>query len=156
MRRAAYRRLMRICSSLEGSSITHSLPWKDLSSRKLSLMPVWAHSASNIFMASDTTIEGWTRTGVIIIKFESSFDKVSTSSIMRFWCREQETMVWSDSMHVATSANLDGSQVVRACAKFSNLQLVKKSDGQVSALYDCRKRIAKFVRCGVDKATFSQ
>ena len=93
-------RLISTCSKRDGSSIVQSMPLKVSSMRKASLMPAWLHSTSNMRTASDTTNAGCTRVGVIKIKLESSFDKVSTSSITRFWCIEHDTMISSDSMQL--------------------------------------------------------
>ena len=96
----AYSRLMSTCSKREGSSIVQSMPLKVSSTIKVSFMPAWLHSTSNMRTASDTTTAGCTRIGVIKIKLESSFDKVSTSSITRFWCIEHDTMIISDSIQL--------------------------------------------------------
>ncbi len=77
--------------TLLGSSKVHSTSnkSKELSSIKVRLVEARFSSASNIFSAERTRRMGWLGSGDTRRRFESRRERVSMSSIMRFWCMAQ-------------------------------------------------------------------
>lgn len=93
-------RLIRTCSTLDGSKRTQLMPssLNERSTTNLICMSAVCNSPSNIFSARCTTVIGCTSTGVTISSAESSFERVKTSSMMRFWCCAHNAMVCAESM----------------------------------------------------------
>ncbi len=69
-------------------------------------MSLACSSGSNILTTRGRIARGWAGTGVMRSRLESSFEMVSMSSTMDFWCCTHKDMVRAASMHASMTAGV--------------------------------------------------